>query len=104
MCVLGIPIFNLRKTWEKILLAARVIATIENPSDVCVLSNRQYGQVQTNLNSNVSHLPSFLVTLCIQWDPSNTRMNGTEESVLFSEISLFLGLKWHGRVVYTRCP
>lgn len=40
----GIPIFNLRKTWEKILLAARVIATIENPSDVCVLSNRQYGQ------------------------------------------------------------
>lgn len=40
----GIPIFNIRKTWEKILLAARVIAAIENPSDVCVLSNRQYGQ------------------------------------------------------------
>jgi small subunit ribosomal protein SAe len=40
----GTPIFNLRKTWEKILLAARVIAAIENPSDVCVLSNRSYGQ------------------------------------------------------------
>jgi small subunit ribosomal protein SAe len=40
----GIPIFNLRKTWEKVLLAARVIAAIENPNDVCVLSNRQYGQ------------------------------------------------------------
>lgn len=40
----GVPIFNIRKTWEKILLAARVIAAIENPTDVCVLSNRQYGQ------------------------------------------------------------
>ncbi len=37
-------IFNLRKTWEKLLLAARAIAAIENPADVCVISARPYGQ------------------------------------------------------------
>jgi len=39
----GIHIINLRKTWEKLVLAARVIAGIENPADVCVLSSRPYG-------------------------------------------------------------
>ena len=41
----GTAIINLKKTWEKLLLAARVIAAIENPADVCVLSNRTFGQV-----------------------------------------------------------
>jgi small subunit ribosomal protein SAe len=40
----GIYIINLRRTWEKILLAARAIAAIENPADVCVISARPYGQ------------------------------------------------------------
>ena len=40
----GVYIFNLRKTWEKLLLAARAIAAIENPQDVCVISARPYGQ------------------------------------------------------------
>ncbi|KAJ3321746.1 structural constituent of ribosome [Boothiomyces sp. JEL0866] len=40
----GINIINLGKTWEKLVLAARVIASIENPADVCVLSARPYGQ------------------------------------------------------------
>jgi len=40
----GIYIINLKRTWEKILLAARAIAAIENPADVCVISARQYGQ------------------------------------------------------------
>lgn len=40
----GTAIINLKKTWEKLLLAARVIAAIENPADVCVLSNRTFGQ------------------------------------------------------------
>jgi len=39
----GIHIINLRKTWEKLVLAARIIAGIENPADVCVLSARPYG-------------------------------------------------------------
>ena len=43
----GTAIINLKKTWEKLLLAARVIAAIENPADVCVLSNRTFGQVHS---------------------------------------------------------
>lgn len=40
----GTHIFNLHKTWEKIMLAARVIAAIENPKDVCAISGRTLGQ------------------------------------------------------------
>uniref|UniRef100_A0A3B5QDT0 40S ribosomal protein SA n=1 Tax=Xiphophorus maculatus TaxID=8083 RepID=A0A3B5QDT0_XIPMA len=40
----GIYIINLKKTWEKLLLAARAIVAIENPADVCVISSRNTGQ------------------------------------------------------------
>jgi small subunit ribosomal protein SAe len=40
----GVYIFNLKKIWEKLQLAARAIAAIENPADVCVISARPYGQ------------------------------------------------------------
>lgn len=40
----GVHILNLRKTWEKILLAARAIVAIENPADIFVISSRPYGQ------------------------------------------------------------
>jgi len=40
----GIFLINLAKTWDKLMLAARIIVTIENPSDVCVISARPYGQ------------------------------------------------------------
>lgn len=40
----GVPIMNLRRVWEKLLLAARAIAAIEHPADVYVLSARSYGQ------------------------------------------------------------
>lgn len=40
----GIRIINLRHTWEKLLLAARAIVAIEQPSDVFVISSRPYGQ------------------------------------------------------------
>jgi small subunit ribosomal protein SAe len=40
----GINIINIGKTWEKIVLAARIIASIENPADICVISARPYGQ------------------------------------------------------------
>ena len=40
----GVYIINLKKTWEKLLLAARAIAAIENPADVCIISARPYGQ------------------------------------------------------------
>jgi len=40
----GVYIINLRKTWEKLLLAARAIVAVENAADVCVISSRPYGQ------------------------------------------------------------
>lgn len=40
----GIHIINVGKTWEKLMLAARVIVAIENPSDVIAISARPYGQ------------------------------------------------------------
>ncbi|XP_069691152.1 small ribosomal subunit protein uS2 [Periplaneta americana] len=40
----GNHIINLRRTWEKLLLAARAIVAIEHPSEVFVISSRNYGQ------------------------------------------------------------
>jgi len=40
----GTHIINIGKTWEKLMLAARVIVAIENPADVCVISGKDYGQ------------------------------------------------------------
>jgi len=40
----GINIINLKKTWEKIILAARAIAAVENPQDVYVCASRPYTQ------------------------------------------------------------
>jgi small subunit ribosomal protein SAe len=40
----GVHILNIGKTWEKLMLAARVIAAIENPEDVIAISARPYGQ------------------------------------------------------------
>lgn len=40
----GVHILNLGKTWEKLVLAARIITAIENPQDVVVISSRTYGQ------------------------------------------------------------
>jgi len=40
----GVYLINLGKTWEKLILAARIIVAIENPQDVVVVSARPYGQ------------------------------------------------------------
>jgi len=40
----GVHIINLGKTWEKLILAARIIVAIENPQDIAVISARPYGQ------------------------------------------------------------
>ncbi|ROT42419.1 ribosomal protein S2 [Sodiomyces alkalinus F11] len=40
----GVNIINVGKTWEKIVLAARIIAAVDNPADICVISARPYGQ------------------------------------------------------------
>jgi len=40
----GVHIINLQKTWEKLILAAKAIAAIRNPEEVCVISAVQFGQ------------------------------------------------------------
>jgi small subunit ribosomal protein SAe len=40
----GVNVLNIGKTWEKIVLAARIIVAIDNPADICVISARPYGQ------------------------------------------------------------
>eukprot|EP01137_Pigoraptor_chileana_P015469 Opistho-2@71432 len=40
----GVHLLNLHKTWEKLVLAARIIVAIENPADICCISARPYGQ------------------------------------------------------------
>lgn len=40
----GVHLINIATTWDKIQLAARVIASIENPADVVAVSARPYGQ------------------------------------------------------------
>jgi small subunit ribosomal protein SAe len=40
----GVHLLNLGKTWQKLVLAARIIVAIENPEDVVVISARTTGQ------------------------------------------------------------
>ena len=40
----GIRILNIGKTWEKLVLAARIIVAVENSQDVVAISARPYGE------------------------------------------------------------
>merc|ERR1711964_132031 len=40
----GVHIIDVEKTWNKLVLTARIIVAIENPQDVIVVSQRPYGQ------------------------------------------------------------
>mmetsp|Transcript_28938 Transcript_28938/g.64708 ORF Transcript_28938/g.64708 Transcript_28938/m.64708 type:complete len:304 (+) Transcript_28938:52-963(+) len=40
----GVHVINVGKTWEKLMLAARIVVAIENPADVIAISARPYGQ------------------------------------------------------------
>ncbi|GMM40017.1 hypothetical protein FOG51_04042 [Hanseniaspora uvarum] len=40
----GVNVIDAGKTWEKIVLAARIIAAIPNPEDVVAISSKIYGQ------------------------------------------------------------
>jgi len=40
----GSSIINVRKFWEKLLLAARAIVAVENPADVCAISCQPQGR------------------------------------------------------------
>lgn len=40
----GTNVIDMHMLWEKLILAARVVAAVQNPKDVCVCSTRLYGQ------------------------------------------------------------
>jgi len=40
----GVHVINLHATWEKLILAARILVAIENPLDIIACSTRQFGQ------------------------------------------------------------
>jgi small subunit ribosomal protein SAe len=40
----GVHIINLGRTWEKLLLAARCIASVEHPQEIFAISSRPFGQ------------------------------------------------------------
>jgi len=42
----GVHIIDLRKTWEKLQLAARVIVAVENPKDICFVALAQASKEQ----------------------------------------------------------
>ena len=50
-------IINIRKFWEKLVLAARAIVAVENPADVCVISCQPQGTSRTGENERVLSAP-----------------------------------------------
>jgi len=40
----NVHILNIARTWEQLILAARIIVAIENPHDIIAVSSRTYGQ------------------------------------------------------------
>ena len=40
----GVHVLNINRTYEKLMLAARIIVAVENPADVMAVSARPYGQ------------------------------------------------------------
>ncbi|GCA63934.1 ribosomal protein S2, eukaryotic [Kipferlia bialata] len=40
----GVHVFNVKSIWEKIVFAARVLATIENPADIAIVARRSFAQ------------------------------------------------------------
>merc|ERR1711976_893309 len=40
----GAHVLDIAKQWEKITLSARIIAAVENPEDVCLVSGKDLGQ------------------------------------------------------------
>jgi len=55
----GVHILNIGKTWEKLVLAARVIVAIENPEDVIAISARPYGMRATLKYANYTGAQSI---------------------------------------------
>ena len=62
----GVPIINVIETYEKIRLAARIIAGVQKISDVLVVSSRPYGQRAV---IKFSHFTQATATSNARWVP-----------------------------------
>merc|ERR1719515_588850 len=59
----GVYVIDLSKTWEKMMLAARIIVAIENPADVCVIAASPF--------LAVTHpVPSLTTSRRSTWSPA----------------------------------
>lgn len=58
----GVHIINLGRTWEKLLLAARVIAAVEHPQEVIIRSNTISGSLCAHgFNDDIFYTTIFRV-------------------------------------------
>ena len=57
----GIHILNVGKTWEKLMLSARIIVSIEIPDEVIAISARRYGIYTPCDFSQIQGCPLLLV-------------------------------------------
>ena len=77
----GVHIINLSKTWEKLVLAARIIAAIENPQDIIGdRCSRQLSACRAEV-LQVHGLPDHLRPLHARY-PSPTRSRSSSVSLV----------------------
>ncbi|MBZ3887181.1 40S ribosomal protein SA [Sciurus carolinensis] len=79
----GIHIINLKRTWEKLLLAARAIVAIENPADVSVISSRNTGQRAVLKFAAHNRSEPLLLLAASLLEPSLTRSRQPSGSHVF---------------------
>ena len=72
----GVPIFNIDETYERIRLAARIIAGVPEISDVYAISSREYGQ--RAVIKFASHTKCS-VTSSSRWTPGSLTNHQTKQ-------------------------
>lgn len=81
----GVYIIDLKKTWEKLVLAARVMVAVENPSDVCVVSARPFGQRAVMKMGNFTGFQALVGRFMPGMFTNQIQKNFTEPRLLFAQ-------------------
>lgn len=73
----GVYMFNVQKQWEKIQVAARIIASIPDPSTIIAVSSRLYGQ------RAVYKFSKYTKSVCVtgRWTPGMLTNQNTKKFV-----------------------
>ena len=80
----GVHILNLEDTWQKIKLAAKIIAAVDNPEDVIVVSARPYGQLAV---MKYAKYTGAVATSSSRWTPGTLTNQNTKK---FQQPSLLI--------------